>query len=129
MGLNKFNWKILINETSFGDYAFTKNSSYINNTLLRSDTGSSNLMFGFDNFIFSWAKNIEVSNLVLSRYKIPIIINHLKSKEIKYYIHNKNKDSYCMKEAEKHIDTEHDLIPKYFKEKLYEYGNYIIYST
>ena len=127
-GLNKFNWKILINGTSFGDYAFTKNSSYISNTLLRSDTGSSNLMFYFDNFIFSWT-NIEVSNLVLNRYKIPIIINRLKGRHIKYYIHNKNKDSYYMKEAEKHIDTEDSLIPNYFKEKLYEHGNYIIYST
>jgi len=128
-GLNKFNWKILINEKSFGDYAFTKNSSYINKILLRSDTGSSNLMFCFDNFIFSWTDDIEVSNLFLSRYKIPIIINHLKSKEIKYYIHNKNKEIWYMKQAEKHIDTEKDLIPNYFKKKLYEYGNYIIYST
>ena len=129
-GLNKFNWKILINGTSFGDYAFTKNSSYINNTLLRSDTGSSNLKFCFDNFIFSWARNIEVSEIVLNRYKIPLIISHLKSKEIEYYIHNKNKeDNYLLEDPEEHIDIEDSLIPNYFKEKLYEYGNYIIYST
>ena len=49
---------------------------------------------------------------------------------IKYVIQKEAKGmGDAVLQAEKYIDTEGYLIPNYFEQKLYEYGDYIIYST
>ena len=124
MGLKKNRWKATINGTEFGEYIFWNDVDNLGELTLSSSAGYSGWCTFFDKFNFSWAPDFIVENCV---FKYPIVINHLKSKNIQYYIHKTKEANYYKREAEKSINIENELIPKFYKEKLYEYGEIIVY--
>jgi len=77
------------------------------------------------NLNFSWDTDFEIEKCL---FKYLIVFEHLKVKEIHYYIHSKIETEYnaVVKEF---IDTDNDLISKFYKNKLYEYQDLILYSV
>jgi hypothetical protein len=56
-----------------------------------------------------------------------VVIYHLLSENIKYLILSKENTEF-RDIAEEYIDIKQELIPNLYNKKLYEYGNYTIYS-
>lgn len=75
--------------------------------------------------------DVEVSE-ALRNYNHGIFLNqiilHLKSKDIQYFVYSKENNSK-KKFVEKYFDIEKELIPTFYKIKLYEYKNLVVYST
>ena len=61
------------------------------------------------------------------RRYLTTIFNYLKLNNFKYYIYSKE-NTIHKSETEKYIDIENELITIFYNKKLYEYGDFIIYS-
>jgi len=124
-GLNQYQWKTVINGIEYGEFNLWNNNSHINYLLFMSGKDYS----GWDVFInglnFSWTPIYAIEYFL---FKYPTIIDYLKLLNIQYYIHYKE-ETYYNVVAGRNIDIENELIPYFYKEKLYQYKDMEIYSS
>jgi len=124
-GLNKNQWKITINGTEYGNYDFWNEVSFINYMELftsQLDSGWSVYITGLN---FSWDSDFKFECYLFKYLKV---IDYLKTKNIPYLIYSKEPTSFNV-EAEKYIDIDGELIPFFYKNKLYEYKSLTIYCS
>ncbi len=123
--LDKNQWKITINGTEYGNYDFWNNISFVNYIELftsQLDSGWNVYITGLN---FSWDSDFKFECYLFKYLKI---IDYLKTKNIPYLILSKEPTSFNV-EAEKYIDIYGDLIPFFYKNKLYEYKSLTIYYS
>ena len=122
-GLDKNEWKITINGTEYGDYDFWNDVSFINYIELftsQSDSGWSVYITGLN---FSWDSDFKFECYLFNYLKV---VDYLRMRNIPYLILSKEPTSFNL-EAEKYIDIYGELIPFFYKNKLYEFGNLAVY--
>ncbi len=124
-GLSKYHWRTTINGTVYGDFPFWNNVSSLGQLDLRSHHGHSNWSTYIKGLEFSWLSGFEVQKLI---FKYLIFIDHLELKNMSYYIHTKE-INYIKNIVEQYLSIENELIPYFYNEKLYEYGDIIIYRS
>jgi len=117
LGLDQYHWKTIINGIEYGDFVFWNNISEIGMIRLSSHTTSFDYTIFFNAFNLSWARDMDNFEEEIINIYTMIIIDHLKSKNIQYYIISKDSEDYYKNK---------ELI-KFFKEKLFEYKNLAIY--
>jgi len=122
-GLNQYHWKVAINQSEFGEYTFVNNVSNIGFLSM----GTSLLHFDYkvlvDDFNVTWNPDFKIEYCLFDYLKI---FEYLKEISFRYLILSKENTEY-KKEAENFIDIYDELIPLFFKNKLYEFGNLTIY--
>ena len=124
-GLDINQWKISINGTEYGNYDFWNDISFVNYMELftsQLDSGWSVYIAGLN---FSWDPDFKLEYYL---FKYLSIIDYLKMKNIPYLILSKEPTSFNV-EAEKYIDIYNELIPFFYKNKLYEYKSLTIYYS
>ncbi|GAG85118.1 unnamed protein product, partial [marine sediment metagenome] len=114
-GLSVYNWKITINGTDYGEFKFLNNLSQVENMKLASGLNDYGWNTSFDAFNFSWQPFYNIDNCILN---LPLVINHLKTNNIQYFILDLNNSELYK-----------DLISTFYKRKLYEYGDLAIYTS
>lgn len=117
LGLDQYHWKITIDGIEYGDFVFWNNISEIGGVKLSSHTASFDYNIFIDAFNLSWARDMDNFEEEIINIYTMIIIDHLNSRNIKYYIISKDSEEYYKNK---------ELI-KFFKEKLFEYKNQAIY--
>ncbi|MHA1724322.1 MAG: hypothetical protein ACTSXH_05710 [Promethearchaeota archaeon] len=123
-GLTRKSWKFGINNTSFGTYDFLNDIDHIRDIYFSSSMIDYDYSTYINNIYFSWEPNLKIENCL---FEYLIAFEHLVKKEIYYYIHSKIETEYNAI-AKDYIDIDHDLISKFYKNKLYEYQDFVIYS-
>jgi len=114
-GLNKFNWKIKLNGTEYGNYLFFNNVSEILYLKFYTDLFDSNYNIYLSNLNFSWSSNFNIERMINN---IPLVIDYLKSNHFEHFINSiENKEKYL------------ELFNTLYKEKVFEYGRFIIYKS
>ena len=124
-GLDVNQWKISINGTEYGNYGFWNNISFVNYMELftsQLDSGWNVYIAGLN---FSWDPDFKLEYYL---FKYLSIIDYLKTENIPYLILSKEPTSFNV-EAEKYIDIYGELIPFFYKNKLYEYKSLTIYYS
>jgi hypothetical protein len=124
-GLDKNQWKITINETEYGNYDFWNEVSFINYMEIftsQSDSGWNIYLTGLN---FSWDSDFKFELYLFNYLKV---IDYLKTENIPYLILSKEPTSFNL-EAEEYIDIYGELIPFFYKNKLYEYKSLTIYCS
>jgi len=124
-GLAKNQYKIIINGSQYGIFEFENEISYINNINLYTSKSDSNWNVYITEFNLNWASDFKLEHFL---FKYTKIIDYLRIKNITYFIFSKDLTLY-RKIAEDYIDIENELIPYFYKNKLYEYENLIVYSS
>ena len=114
-GLSEHKWRIIINGTNYGIEEIDNNIlnfCYIEFYTFQVYYNYIVYLYDID---FSWAKDYDIEDIVF--YPI-YLIDHLKTKDISYYIISNDNHNYLENK---------DLI-NYFTTKLYSYGQYEIYK-
>ena len=124
-GLDKNQWKITINGTEYGNYDFGNDISFINYIELFSSNLDSEWNVYITGLNFSWDSDFKFEHYLFRYLKV---IDYLKTKNILFLILSKEPTTFRT-EAEEFIDIDNDLIPKFYKNKLYEYQDLVIYSN
>ncbi|MHA1499445.1 MAG: hypothetical protein ACTSRT_18100, partial [Promethearchaeota archaeon] len=124
-GLAKDQYKITINGNNYGIFEFENEISYINNINLYTSKYDSNWSICITEFNLNWDSDFKLEHFLFRYTKV---IDYLRIKKITYFIFSKELTSYREK-AEEYIDIENELIPYFYKNKLYEYENLIIYGS
>ena len=124
-GLAKNQYKIIINGSHYGIFEFENEISYIHNIKLYTSKSDSDWNIFITEFNLNWDSDFKLEHFL---FKYTKIIDYLRIKNITYFIFSKELTSY-RKIAEEYIDIENELIPYFYKNKLYEYGNLIIYRS
>ena len=123
--LNRFSWKVFINDKWYGAYNFYSNISYLESFQFYTDIDQFDYSLFFNDLHFSWYPSLK-DNLL---YASEIVINHLLSNEINYYIQT-NGDSYYKQRAEEECYLINEILTEsLYTEKLYKYGKFTIYSS
>ena len=123
--LTEDTWKVRINGTLYGTYDFLNDVDNIRDINFSSSMIDYNYRTYINNLNFSWAPNFKIEYCL---YKYLIAFEHLGKKEIHYYIHSKIETEYNAI-AKEFIDINNDLILKFYKNKLYEYQDLVVYSN
>ena len=122
-GLNQYHWKVAINQSEFGEYTFVNNVSNIGFLTM----GTSLLHFDYrvlvDELNVTWNPDFKIEYCLFDYLKI---FEYLKEINLRFLILSKENTEY-KKEAEEFIDVYGELIPLFYKNKLYEYGNLTVY--
>jgi len=124
-GLDKNQWKITINGTEYGNYDFWNDISFINYIELFTSNLDSEWNVYITGFNFSWDSDFKFEHYIFRYLRV---IDYLEKKKIHFLILSKEPTTFRT-EAEEFIDIENDLIPKFYKNKLYEYQDLVIYSN
>jgi len=124
-GLTQNSWNVEINGTLYGNFEFLNDIDNIRHINFSSSMIEYDYSAYINNLHFSWAPNFKLENCL---YKYLIAFDHLGREEIYYYIHSKIETEYNTI-AKDYIDIDNDLISKFYKNKLYEYQDLVIYST
>ncbi|MHA1376553.1 MAG: hypothetical protein ACTSR7_19920, partial [Promethearchaeota archaeon] len=124
-GLAKNQYKITINGSNYGIFEFENAISYINNINLYTSKSDSNWNIYITEFNLKWDSDFKLEHFL---FKYTKVIDYLRIKDIAYFIFSKEITPYREK-AEEFIDIENELIPYFYKNKLYEYENLIIYGS
>ncbi|MFX1323275.1 MAG: hypothetical protein ACFFAQ_16700, partial [Promethearchaeota archaeon] len=114
-GLSQYNWKVTINGTDYGEFKYLNNLSQIENLKLVSGLNDYGWNTSLDAFNFSWETFYDIDNCILN---LPLVINHLKTNNIHYFILDLN-----------NLELYRDLLSTFYKKKLYEYGDLVIYTS
>ncbi len=114
-GLSQYNWKTTINGTDYGEFKFLNNLSQVENMKLASGLNDYGWNTSLDAFNFSWEPFYNIDNCILN---LPLVINHLKTNNIQYFILDLNNS-----------ELYRDLISTFYKRKLYEYRDLAIYTS
>jgi len=115
--LDQYQWKLEINSTEYGNYYLLNNISNINGIKLSTSKIDYDWYVSIDNLNFSWVN--EISEIYALITRIPLIIDHLKNKNIKYFILSESyEDRFKVEE----------LILSFYKNKLYEYNNLALFK-
>jgi len=124
-GLNQYHWKVAINQSEFGEYSFVNNVSNIGFLSI----GTSLLHFDYKVLVndlnANWNPDFKIEYCLFDYLKI---FAYLKVSNYRYLILSKENTEYKEK-AEEYIDINNDLISKFYKNKLYEYQDLVIYSN
>ena len=123
-GLGEYQWKAIINGTNFGEFNFM-NKKLIKNFYLSTSDLHSDYTIYITDFNFSW---VPMLKLEYSIFTYLIVFDHLRYNNITYFILSEEETKYN-KNVESYIDIKGDLIPKFYKNKLYEYKYLSLYST
>ncbi|MFX0176144.1 MAG: hypothetical protein ACFE85_07930 [Candidatus Hodarchaeota archaeon] len=123
-GLSKHFWMLTLNDTLLGEYAFTNNISGILYNQFSTSKYDTNYNVYINNITYSWMSNLRVDYCI---FKYLIAFEHLSNENVNYLILSRERTEY-RNLAEQYINIERDLIPKFYKYKLYEYKNLIIYG-
>lgn len=130
--LNKYNWKMNISGTEYGDYKFINNVSIVDSIQFYTNRIESYYTVFLNDLKYSW--NPEINDIIY--YASNLFINHLERKDIKYFIKS-NKKERGFKNLAKNILEEYGyfffniddiLYYKLYDRKLYEYGDLAIYK-
>ena len=124
-GLEKNQWKITINDTEYGNYDFWNDVSFINYLELFTSELDSEWNVYITGFKFSWDSDFKFEQYIFWYLRV---IDYLEMKKIHFLILSKE-PTYFRTEDEEFIDIDNELIPKFYKNKLYEYKVLVIYSN
>ena len=124
-GLDMHQWKISINGTEYGNYDFWNDVSFVNYIELFTSQLDSGWNIHITGLNFSWDSDFKFERYLFKYLKV---IDYLKAKNIPYLILSKEPTSFNV-EAEKYIDIYGELIPFFYKNKLYEYKSLAIYCS
>jgi len=124
-GLNQYHWKVVINQSVFGEYAFVNNVSNIGFLSMGTSLPHFDYRVLVDDLKANWNPDFKIEYCLFDYLKI---FEYLKERNVRYLILSKEDTEY-KKKAEEFIDIENDLIPKFYKNKLYEYQDLVIYSN
>lgn len=111
--LNQYEFGIKINDFSYGTYKFLNNLSQMGEVKFKTNKADYNYTIYIDNLKFSWAPDIDLFEYILSKK-----IEYLKSNDIKYLILSK----YLILRFEA-------IILNFYKIKLYEYENLVVFEA
>ncbi len=122
-GLNQFHWKLVINQTEFGYYAFLNNVSDIGFLSMGTSSPHFDYRILVDDLKATWNPDFKIEYCLFNYLKI---FEYLRKKDIRYLILSKENTEY-KKEAEEFIDIYSELIPLFYKNQLYKFGNLTVY--
>lgn len=115
-GLNRFEWKISLNNMTFGPYKFSINDSNLQSMNFQTNKDDSDWNVSISNLKVSWKDSIQLEKCI---FKIPTLINHLKKEGINYFIFpNQFENKFKL----------YELVNTYFKKLIFEYNTLKIYS-
>ncbi len=126
LGLNQYFWRVNINGTDYGNFTFNYNASEINSLSFYTDDSNIEYQVFINNFNFSWAPNYNITEQVFK--KLNLVSEHLESNLFKYYLYSRY-STYYRKNAEFYFEVEKILLPYFYNNKIFEYGDLILYST
>jgi len=122
-GLNQYHWKIAINQSEFGEYTFVNNVSNIGFLSM----GTSLLHFDYrvliDDLNVTWNPDFKIEYCLFDYLKL---FKYLKEINYRFLILSKENTEY-KRQAEEFIDIYGELIPLFYKNIIYEYGNLTVY--
>jgi len=124
-GLEKNQWKVMINDTSYGNYDFRYDLPYIKNLELFTSEFDSEWNVYITGLKFSWDSGFKFEHYIFKYLKV---IEYLEEKEIHLLIASKELTTYRT-EAEEYVDVFNELIPYFYKNILYDYGLLTVYAT
>jgi len=124
-GLEKNQYKVWVNDTKYGNYDFWNDISFINYLELFTSELDSDWNVYITGLKFSWDLDFKFEHYIFRYLRV---IEYLEKKKIHFLIMSKEPTTFRT-EAEEFIDIDNDLIPKFYKNKLYEYQDLIIYSN
>ncbi|MHA1671279.1 MAG: hypothetical protein ACTSV5_11990, partial [Promethearchaeota archaeon] len=124
-GLEKNQYKITINGNDYGIFEFENEISCIRNINLYTSKSDSNWNVYIAEFNLNWDSDFNLEHFL---FKYTKVIDYLRINNIAYFIFSKETTSYREK-AEEYIDIENELIPCFYKNKLFEYENLIVYGS
>jgi hypothetical protein len=122
-GLNQYHWKVVINQTEFGEYAFVNNVSNIGFLSMGTSLLNFDYMVLVDDLNVNWNPNFKIEYCLFDYLKI---FKYLKEIDFRYLILSKENTEYKRK-AEEIIDLYGELIPLFYKNILHEFGNLTVY--
>ena len=124
-GLDINQWKISINGTEYGNYDFWNDIFFVNYIELFTSQLDSDWNVCITGLHFSWDSDFKFEYYLFKYLKV---IDNLRTNNIPYLILSKEPTFYSV-EAEKYIDIYGELIPFFYKYKLYEYKSLAIYYS
>ena len=131
-GLNQFKWNLYVNNNKYSNLSFLTEGNELTSFYLMTNTKFSEYSVFIDDFSFSWAPNYTMEMFIPSpNYDMEmfiqseIVIAYLRKKNIRYIIFTEEETYYKSRLPPFFINNE--LIPKFFTQKLYEYGDNKIY--
>ena len=122
-GLNQYHWKVVINQTEFGEYAFVNNVSNIGFLLMGTSLTHSDYNILVDDLKVSWNPDFKIEYCLFDYLEK---FEYLKYLNVRYLILSKD-NTENKKETEEFIDIYNELIPLFYNNKLYEYSNLSVY--
>ena len=124
-GLNQYNWKVTINQSMFGGLNFINNVSNIGVLTLATDINQFNYSLKLRALNFIWNPDFNIERCFLDYLKI---FDYLEEKNINFLILSKEDTEFKLI-AEELIDIYSELVPMFYSNTLYEYGNLTVYSA
>ena len=124
-GLDINQWKISINGTEYGNYDFWNDIFFVNYIELFTSQLDSDWNVCITGLHFSWDSDFKFEYYLFKYLKV---IDYLRTNNIPYLILSKEPTFYNV-EAEKYIDIYGELIPFFYKYKLFEYKSLAIYYS
>lgn len=124
-GLNQYEWRVSINGTDYNNLKMLKEPSVIDSLRFNTAVTDSGWEIYLDVVNFSWYNEFEVEKFIFNIYYME---KYLSRYDISYFIHTEKETGYNFNVEKDYLNIE-DLILNYFKEKLYEYGDYVVYSS
>jgi hypothetical protein len=124
-GLNQYEWRVSINGTDYNNLKMLKEPSVIDSLRFNTAVTDSGWEIYLDVINFSWYNEFEVEKFL---FNIDYMEQYLHRFNISYFIHTYQETPFNVNVERYYLDID-DLLLNYFTLKLYEYGDYVVYSS